>query len=83
MGTGFLPQGSNKRAIALNLKTGRGREILKKLVATADVLVEKYRPGAFDALGLGYDELKEINPKLIYALFGIRPDGSEAGAYYL
>jgi crotonobetainyl-CoA:carnitine CoA-transferase CaiB-like acyl-CoA transferase len=69
MGTGFLTQGSNKRAITLNLKTGQGREILKKLVATADVLVENYRPGAFEALGLGYEDLRKINPKLIYASF--------------
>ena len=69
MGTGFLTQGSNKRAITLNLKTGQGREILKKLVATADVLVENYRPGAFEALGLGYEEMRKINPKLIYASF--------------
>src|SRR6201995_3667922 len=69
MGTGFLTQGSNKRAITLNLKTEEGREILKKLVATADVLVENYRPGAFEALGLGYEDLKKINPKLIYASF--------------
>jgi crotonobetainyl-CoA:carnitine CoA-transferase CaiB-like acyl-CoA transferase len=69
MGTGFLTQGSNKRAITLNLKTEQGREILKKLVATADVLVENYRPGAFEALGLGYEELRKINPRLIYASF--------------
>lgn len=69
MGTGFLTQGSNKRAITLNLKTEQGRTILKKLVATADVLVENYRPGAFEALGLGYDDLRKINPKLIYASF--------------
>ena len=69
MGTGFLTQGSNKRAITLNLKTEQGREILKKLVRTADVLVENYRPGAFEALGLGYDDLRAENPKLIYASF--------------
>ena len=69
MGTGFLTQASNKRAITLNLKTEQGREILKKLVATADVLVENYRPGAFEALGLGYEEMRKINPKLIYASF--------------
>jgi crotonobetainyl-CoA:carnitine CoA-transferase CaiB-like acyl-CoA transferase len=69
MGTGFLTQGSNKRAITLNLKTPQGREVLKKLVATADVLVENYRPGAFEALGLGYEDLRKINPKLIYASF--------------
>src|SRR6266853_6306510 len=67
MGTGFLTQASNKRAITLNLKTERGREILKKLVATADVFVENYRPGAFKALGLGYEDMRKINPKLIYA----------------
>jgi crotonobetainyl-CoA:carnitine CoA-transferase CaiB-like acyl-CoA transferase len=69
MGTGFLTQASNKRSITLNLKTEQGRAILKKLVATADVLVENYRPGAFEALGLGYDDLRKINPKLIYASF--------------
>lgn len=69
MGTGFLTQGSNKRAITLNLKTEQGRAILKKLVATADVLVENYRPGAFEALGLGYEDLRKINSKLIYASF--------------
>jgi crotonobetainyl-CoA:carnitine CoA-transferase CaiB-like acyl-CoA transferase len=69
MGTGFLTQGSNKRAITLDLKTERDREILKKLVATADVFVENYRPGAFAALGLGYEDLAKINPRLIYASF--------------
>ena len=69
MGTGFLTQGSNKRAITLNLKSEEGRDILKKLVATADVLVENYRPGAFEALGLGYEDLRKINPRLIYASF--------------
>lgn len=69
MGTGFLTQGSNKRAITLNLKTDQGRTILKKLVTTADVLVENYRPGAFEALGLGYEDLRQINRRLIYASF--------------
>jgi crotonobetainyl-CoA:carnitine CoA-transferase CaiB-like acyl-CoA transferase len=69
MGTGFLTQASNKRAISLDLKTERDREILKKLVATADVFVENYRPGAFEALGLGYEDLSKINPRLIYASF--------------
>ena len=69
MGTGFLTQASNKRSITLDLKTPAGREILQKLVATADVLVENFRPGAFEALGLGYEDLRKINPKLIYASF--------------
>jgi crotonobetainyl-CoA:carnitine CoA-transferase CaiB-like acyl-CoA transferase len=66
MGVYFLTQGSNKRSIALDLKTADGREIFKRLIATADVLVENYRPGAFDALELGYDALSAIQPKLIY-----------------
>jgi crotonobetainyl-CoA:carnitine CoA-transferase CaiB-like acyl-CoA transferase len=66
MGTSFLTQGSNKRSITLDLKTEAGREILKKLVASADVLVENYRPGAFEALGLGYEAMLKINPRLIY-----------------
>jgi crotonobetainyl-CoA:carnitine CoA-transferase CaiB-like acyl-CoA transferase len=69
MGTSFLTQASNKRSIALDLKTEADRTVLKQLVATADVFVENYRPGAFEALGLGYDELSRINPRLIYASF--------------
>jgi crotonobetainyl-CoA:carnitine CoA-transferase CaiB-like acyl-CoA transferase len=66
MGTSFLTQGSNKRSITLDLKEERGREILKRLVARADVLVENFRPGAFDALGLGYVAMQAINPRLVY-----------------
>jgi crotonobetainyl-CoA:carnitine CoA-transferase CaiB-like acyl-CoA transferase len=66
MGTSFLTQGSNKRAITLDLKTEAGREVLKRLVAKADVLVENFRPGAFEALGLGYAAMSVINPRLVY-----------------
>jgi crotonobetainyl-CoA:carnitine CoA-transferase CaiB-like acyl-CoA transferase len=69
MGTSFLTQASNKRSITLDLKHEKDRNILKKLVATADVFVENYRPGAFEALGLGYEALAVINPRLIYASF--------------
>jgi len=69
LGTSFLAQASNKRAITLDLKTERDRHILKKLVAAADVFVENYRPGALEALGLGYEALSAINPRLIYASF--------------
>ncbi len=69
MGTAFLTQASNKRSITLDLKRKEDRDKLKKLVATADVFVENYRPGAFEALGLGYEALSAINPKLIYASF--------------
>lgn len=66
MGTAFLAQASNKEAIALDLKTEAGQEVVKRLVATADVFIENYRPGAFEALGLGYNQLQAINPRLVY-----------------
>jgi crotonobetainyl-CoA:carnitine CoA-transferase CaiB-like acyl-CoA transferase len=79
MGTAFLTQASNKRSITLDLKQAADREILKKLVATADVFVENYRPGAFEALGLGYDALSAINPRLIYASFSAFGQGGPRG----
>lgn len=84
MGTAFLTQASNKRSIALDLKQEKDRGILKKLVATADVFVENYRPGAFEALGLGYEALATINQRLIYAsfsAFGQKGPRSEQTAY--
>lgn len=66
MGTSYLAQGSNKRAITLNLKRPKARDILKALVRDADVLIENYRAGAFAALGLGYADLAAVNPTLIY-----------------
>ncbi|HEX3952136.1 MAG TPA: CaiB/BaiF CoA-transferase family protein [Stellaceae bacterium] len=66
MGTGFLTQGSNKRSITLDLKQESGREVLMRMVKGADVLVQNYRPGAFEALGLGYEAMLKINPRLIY-----------------
>src|SRR5581483_1980460 len=69
MGTSFLTQASNKRSITLDLKTAADREVLKQLAATADIFVENYRPGAMAALGLGYEALAAINPRLIYASF--------------
>jgi crotonobetainyl-CoA:carnitine CoA-transferase CaiB-like acyl-CoA transferase len=66
MGLQFMTQGSNKRSITLNLKSEKGREILKALVKDADIFVENYRSGAFAKLGLGYKELSAINPRLIY-----------------
>ncbi|UZE51063.1 CaiB/BaiF CoA transferase family protein [Rhodopseudomonas sp. P2A-2r] len=56
----------NKRGLALNLKSPEGIEILKELVRTADILLENYAPGVMDRLGVGWDVLSEINPRLIY-----------------
>lgn len=56
----------NKKGITLNLKSAEGKETFKKLVEKADIVVENYRPGVMDKLGLGYEELKTINPRIIY-----------------
>src|SRR5512141_660646 len=56
-----------KRSIALNLKTSEGRGIVVRLARTTDILIENYRPGVMEALGLGYDAIHAINPRLIYA----------------
>ena len=66
MGISFLAQNAGKKSITLDLKSAAGKEILKKLVATADVLVENFRPGVMDRLSIGYLVLKKHNPKLIY-----------------
>ncbi len=63
----FLSVNRNKRGLTLTLKRDRGREIFRRLVGTADVLVENYRPGVIDRLGLGYPELATLNPRLVYA----------------
>jgi len=63
---GFMENNTGKRAISLNLKTERGREVLKRLIADADVLVEGYSPGTMERMGLGYDVLRELNPRLVY-----------------
>lgn len=66
-GAGYFPMyNRHKESISLNLKDPEGLEIARKLVAEADILVENYRPGAMDRLGLGYDALSETNDRLIY-----------------
>ncbi len=62
----FMMVNRNKRGIAVNLKHRKGREVVLRLVETADVLIENYRFGAMEKLGLGYETLREINPGLIY-----------------
>ena len=66
MGISFLAQNAGKTSLTLNLKDGRGRTILEKLVLGADVLVENFRPGVMDRLGVGPDHLRALNPRLIY-----------------
>ena len=63
----FLVLNANKRSLTLNLKTDPGQALFKQVIAGSDVLVENFGPGALDRLGLGYDVLAKINPRLIYA----------------
>lgn len=63
----FLRFNRNKRSLTLNLKTDDGRRIFRELAAKADVLVENFRPGLLNEMGLGYGELVEDNPRLVYA----------------
>lgn len=63
---GFLNMNRNKRSVALNLKSEAGRQVLMRLVQDADILIENYRPGALKRLGLGYEALSQVNPRLVY-----------------
>ncbi len=66
----------NKRSLTINLKSPRGVDVLKELAANADILVENYRPAVKDRLGIGYEPLKRVNPRLIYAsISGFGQDG--------
>lgn len=79
MGTSFLAQNANKKSLTLNLKIPEAKEIFRKLVETADVLVENFRPGVMDRLGFSYEKLTEINPRLIYcAISGFGQTGPDA-----
>lgn len=76
MGVSFLAQNAGKKSVTVNLKHPKGVNLLKKLVETADVLVENFRPGVMDRLGVGYRVLSQVNPKLVYcAISGFGQDG--------
>jgi len=79
MGTSFLAQNCNKKSITLNTKSPQGKEIFKKLVKDADVVIENFRPGVMDRLGLGYGVLHDINPRLVYCgISGFGQTGPDA-----
>ncbi len=79
MGTSFLAQNTNKKSLTLNLKEAEAKEIFRKLVATADVLVENFRPGVLARLGFPWEALHEMNPRLIYcAISGFGQTGPDA-----
>ena len=76
MGISFMAQNAGKRSITVNLKSAAGREVLERLAAGADALVENFRPGVMDRLGVGHARLKEVNPRLVYcAISGFGQDG--------
>ena len=76
MGTSFLAQNAGKRSITLNLKSAAGKQVFQRLVATAQVVVENFRPGVMQRLGLDYTVLRQANPGLIYcAISGFGQDG--------
>lgn len=76
MGVSFLAQNAGKQSVTVNLKHPEGKALFLRLVETADVVVENFRPGVMDRLGVGYDRLKEVRPELIYcAISGFGQDG--------
>jgi len=76
MGVSFLAQNAGKKSVTVNLKDARGKKIFLRLVETADVVVENFRPGVMTRLGVGYDTLKDFNSKLIYcAISGFGQEG--------
>ncbi|PWB72777.1 CoA transferase, partial [candidate division GN15 bacterium] len=66
MGTSFLAQNANKKSLTLNMKMEEGKAIFRKLLPTADVVIENFRPGVLARLGFSYEEMCKINPKIVY-----------------
>lgn len=84
IGFNYLVQNSNKRSLTLDLKTDEGTTIFRDLASKADVVVENFRAGAFAALGLGYDDIRRINPRVIYCsitAFGQSGPWAETNSY--
>ena len=72
VGARFLSECRNKLSVTVNLESEEGRDILKKLVNHSDILIENYPPGQFDEWGIGYRQLSELNPRLVYLWVGQR-----------
>ena len=79
----YIANNRNKRGLAVNLKSPEGVEIIRRLCASADVLIENFRTGTMESFGLGYEELSKLNPRLIYcsvSAFGrVGPRANEGG----
>ena len=74
----FVNLNRSKRSITINMKSEEGKDIIRRLAESSDVLVENFRPGVMDRLGLGYEELRKLNPRLIYAAIS---DFGQTGPY--
>ncbi|MCB1465393.1 MAG: CoA transferase [Nitratireductor sp.] len=84
MGLAYLTQNANKKSVALDLKKEEGLNILKRLLADADVFIENFRPGTIERLGLPFEVVREINPKIVYcsiSAFGQDGEMSRRPAY--
>ncbi len=79
LGTSFLAQNANKKSLTLNMKAVEGKEIFRKLLKTSDVVVENFRPGVMARLGFSYEEMCQLNPRIIYcAISGFGQTGPDA-----
>jgi CoA-transferase family III len=74
----WLSEARNKKCVTLNLATERSRDLLKQLAAKCDIIVENFRPGTIEKWGLGYDELKKLNPGAILVRIRLRPGRADA-----
>jgi CoA:oxalate CoA-transferase len=84
MGASFLAQNGGKKSVTVNLKSEEGKAVLRRLVEIADVLIENFRPGVMDRLGLGYADLRKLRPSLVYCSisgFGAEGPMKNAPAY--
>jgi crotonobetainyl-CoA:carnitine CoA-transferase CaiB-like acyl-CoA transferase len=76
MGASFLAQNAGKRSVTVNLKSHDGKEVFRRLVRSADVVIENFRPGVMERLDLGYEALRQVRPGLVYcAISGFGQDG--------
>src|ERR1700681_3077055 len=76
MGASFLAQNAGKRSVTVNLKSAAGAQVFRRLVRSADVVIENFRPGVMARLGLGYETLRNEKPGLVYcAISGFGQDG--------
>jgi crotonobetainyl-CoA:carnitine CoA-transferase CaiB-like acyl-CoA transferase len=81
MSAGFLSFNRNKRSIIIDLQKDAGRNLVRRMAAKADALVENNRPGVADRLGVGYADIRRVNPKIVYcSISGFGPDGPNANA---